>query len=274
MQALCSLLSNLGLEVVIDAENPLAIDAKRIAASHIGAEVDVIIAVGGDGTLLSAAAHAVNYSVPLLGVNRGRLGFLTDILPAEMEPSIQAILEGKGTESRRTLLSATIEKADGTELAMTAVNDIVVTRHQPGRMIDLRTEIDDNFVNEHAGDGLIVATPTGSTAYALSCGGPIMHPEVESLVMVPICPHTLSDRPIVLDGHSTIKIQAFNQDQAPDDVTGDGQRLGSLETGDTLRICTAANKLTLVHPPGYDYFELLRSKLNWGRSERLAKRET
>ncbi|MEM1262725.1 MAG: NAD(+) kinase [Pseudomonadota bacterium] len=269
MRALVRLLGARGIRVVLDADNPLAPDVDHKPLETLADKVDLLVAIGGDGTLLSAAAHAVRADKPLLGINRGRLGFLTDVSPNELDGKLGAMLDGDFTESRRALLQARILTANGRELAANALNDVVLTRQQPGRMIDFATYVDGHFVNAHAGDGLIAATPTGSTAYALSCGGPIMQPELDAIALVPICPHTLSDRPIVLPGSAEIRVVAEARSGSPGEVNCDGQILGTLDSGDELNIAVSDRKLTLVHPPKYDYFELLRSKLNWGRSERL-----
>lgn len=272
MAALVELVNSWSLTPLVAADNTLELAAERLPDAKLDAAVDILIAVGGDGTLLGAAAHAVRANVPLVGINRGRLGFLTDIRPADMADALQAIFAGEGSSSTRTLLEATItSRTTGHKVASVALNDVVVTRRQAGRMTDLHTAVDGQFVNEHGGDGLIVATPTGSTAYALSCGGPIIQPNADALVMIPICPHTLSDRPIVLDGRSVVTVKTLVTKGSVDDVTTDGNPFAELGSDDVLSISTANRKLTLLHPPGYDYFELLRSKLNWGQSRRTPR---
>jgi NAD+ kinase len=233
--------------------------------------VDLVVAVGGDGTLLHAARHVAQRGVPLLGINRGRVGFLTDISPEHMFHAIDSILSGDYLEERRLMLSAQI--ADGRpERPLVALNDVVLQKGATGRMIDFITTVDGRFVNTHRGDGLIVATPTGSTAYALSCGGPIIQPNVDALVMVPICPHTLSDRPLVLKLSSYIEIEVDTGTDAAAHVVCDGEELGSIASAETLRIELADESVTLLHPRDYDYYELLRSKLNWGRANRERRR--
>ena len=269
MRAVIRQLTEHGSEVVLAEDNPLAPDLPHWPIDRLARDVDLLIAIGGDGTLLSVAAHAVRADKPLLGVNRGRLGFLTDVSPTDMDSKLGAVLAGDFTISNRSLLAATIRTASGRELAMTALNDVVLTRQQPGRMLDFATYVDGRFVNAHAGDGLVAATPTGSTAYALSCGGPIVQPDLDAIVLAPICPHTLSDRPIVLPGRSTVRVVAHARGGTPGEINCDGQVLGQLGEGDELVISMSERQLTLLHPPNYDYYELLRSKLNWGRSERL-----
>ena len=225
---------------------------------------DLIIAIGGDGTLLYAAGLVAEHDIPLLGINRGRLGFLTDVLPQDMERSIFAVFAGDCEADPRVLLQARLRSADGTVVQRFALNDVVFNRLETGRMLDFETRIDGQYVNSHAGDGLVVATSTGSTAYALSCGGPIINPRVNVLVVAPICPHTLSDRPIVIPGDSRVDIRLLSQTTATAQVTCDASVLGELTPGGQLEICAAGRTVTLLHPPGYDYFRLLRSKLHWG----------
>jgi NAD+ kinase len=217
--------------------------------------------------LVQAARHVPRRGVPLLGINRGRLGFLTDISPEHMLEAVDAILAGDYLEERRLMLSAQI--GDGSSHPkLVALNDVVLQKGETGRMLDFVTTVDGSYVNAHRGDGLIVATPTGSTAYALSCGGPIIQPNVDALVMVPICPHTLSDRPLVLKLTSSIEVRVDTGVGSAAHVVCDGEDLGRIASGDILRIGLADESVTLLHPRDYNYYELLRSKLNWGRANR------
>ena len=225
---------------------------------------DLMIAIGGDGTLLYAAGLVAEHDIPLLGINRGRLGFLTDVLPQDMESCIGAVLAGECEADSRALLQARLRSAEGSEVQSFALNDVVFNRLETGRMLDFETRIDDRYVNSHGGDGLVVATATGSTAYALSCGGPIVNPRLNVLVVAPICPHTLSDRPIIVPGDSRIDIRLIGESAPVAQVTCDASVLGELKSGGRLEISPAGRKVTLLHPPGYDYFRLLRSKLHWG----------
>jgi NAD+ kinase len=225
---------------------------------------DLVIAIGGDGTLLYAAGLVAGHDIPLLGINRGRLGFLTDVLPQDMEGCMSSILAGECEADSRPLLRARLRAAEGTEVQRFALNDIVFNRLETGRMLDFETRIDDRYVNSHGGDGLVVATATGSTAYALSCGGPIVNPRLNVLVVAPICPHTLSDRPIVVPGDSRIHIRLTGESGTGAQVTCDASVLGELKAGGSLEISPGGRTVTLLHPPGYDYFRLLRSKLHWG----------
>jgi NAD+ kinase len=245
----------------------------RKPVEDLGKEADLIVAIGGDGTLLFAAQLALARGVPLIGVNRGRLGFLTDVLPDDMLANVDDVLGGRFETDRRQLLQARLLRADGTEQTHLALNDVVVQRQESGRMVELEVWIDGDFVNTHGGDGLVIATSTGSTAYALSCGGPIVHPALGAVVIAPISPHTLSDRPIVLGRESGIEIRLVARSGARAQVTCDGAVLGELAADSRLVTGPAAADITLLHPPGHDYFRLLRSKLHWGRSGRSGGEE-
>jgi NAD+ kinase len=238
---------------------------ERISEAQFAERADLIVAVGGDGTILHAARIASATTIPVLGVNRGRLGFLADISPADMCNRLDDVLAGRYERESRAMLTARIEQNGVPTRSAQALNDVVLQKWETGRMIDFETWIDGQYVNTHGGDGLIVATPTGSTAYALSCGGPIMHPALEALVMVPVCPHTLSDRPIVVGSASQIEIRLVNRPNTKAQVTCDGVMLGDLSPHDKLLIGPAPNRVVLLHPPGHDYYRILRSKLHWGR---------
>jgi len=242
--------------------------AERVPENELAASVDLLIAVGGDGTMLYACGVADATDVPLLGVNRGRLGFLADITPDEMIPSVDSVLAGNYEKESRLMLKAVLSRPDGSETVAEALNDIVLQRRETGRMVDFETRVAGRYVNTHAGDGLVVATPTGSTAYSISCGGPIIQPGLDALVVVPICPHTLTDRPIVLPADQPIDVNVLERDETKAEVTADGQSIGAIHPGDRLRISRAERRITLIHPPGYDYYEILRSKLYWGRDLR------
>jgi NAD+ kinase len=230
-------------------------------------DADLIVAVGGDGTMLHAARMAAMADVPVLGVNRGRLGFLADVGPEQMLQSVDDALAGRCHAERRMLLAAHI-LADGVAIDALALNDVVVAKRETGRMVDVRTWVNGVYVNTHVGDGLIVATPTGSTAYALSCGGPILHPSLDAMVLVPVCPHTLSDRPIVVPAGSVVEIELADRFESRAQVVCDGIVLCDLDPGARLRVERAKVSATLLHPPGHDYYRILRSKLHWGRGTR------
>ena len=249
-----------------DEANRLAeVRARFVAEAELARDAELVIAIGGDGTLLRAAGLVAGRGTPLIGVNRGRLGFLTDVLPEDMLGSVDAALAGECLRDERPLLAAEIRSAVGLRASGLALNDIVLQPSGGGRLIDYETWINDRFVNSHGGDGLVVATATGSTAYALSCGGPIVEPGLDVVVVAPICPHTLSDRPIVVSARSVIAVRLIDRPAATAEVACDGRSLGRLQLGDTLLIQAATPRITLLHPSGYDYFRLLRSKLNWGR---------
>ena len=246
----------------LDAAADLAI---RVPESEIAERADLVIAIGGDGTLLYAARLVAHRGVPLIGINRGRLGFLTDVLPQDMLTSVDAALEGRCERDERALLEARIVNGKGLVARALALNDVVLQKWQTGRMLDFETWIDGVYVNSHGGDGLIVATSTGSTAYALSCGGPILSPHLDALVLAPICPHTLSDRPIVVSGRSVISVKLIDRPDTQAQVTCDGVPLGDLAPGTTLEIHPTQQTITLLHPNKFEYYRLLRSKLHWGR---------
>lgn len=276
MAALAMHLRARGLTVLLDesaAIDGLPDGLERRPVAALGQDADLIVAIGGDGTMLFAAQLALGRGVPLVGVNRGRLGFLTDVLPDEMIGDVDNVLSGRYETDARQLLAARLTLADGRALGYRALNDVVVQRHESGRMVELEIRIDGCFVNTHGGDGLVIASSTGSTAYALSCGGPIIHPSLGAVVIAPISPHTLSDRPIVFRRESRIEIRLVARHGAQAQVTCDGVLFGDLESGSQLLIEPAIESITLLHPPGHDYFRLLRSKLHWGRSGRSGGEE-
>lgn len=267
VNALLPHLRSRGVQVLLTEAAPGsdAAGTVQVAASSIGERADLVIAVGGDGTLLYAARLVARHGVPLLGVNRGRLGFLTDIMPEDMLSSVDAALRGELEKDERPLLAAQLHGAGGAIAQALALNDVVMQKHDTGRTLDFETRIDQRYVNTHDGDGIIVASATGSTAYALSCGGPIIEPHLEALVIAPICAHTLSDRPIVVSSRSVVEVGLLRRPDTQANVSCDGMRLGALEPGDRLEVRAARERVTLLHPPGHDYFKLLRSKLHWGR---------
>jgi len=236
-------------------------------------EAQLLVAIGGDGTLLQAARLAAGGGVPVLGINRGRLGFLTDVMPQDIEAALVAVLAGQCTTERRALLAARLTRADGSSQQQLSLNDVVLLRRETGRMLDFETRVDGRFVNSHSGDGFVIATATGSTAYALSCGGPIIDPALSVLVMAPICPHTLSDRPIVVSADARIEIRLLEQaSSGRADITCDGLPLADMAVGDRLQVGASGRSVTLLHPPGYDYFRSLRAKLHWGRGDEPKER--
>jgi NAD+ kinase len=237
----------------------------RIPEDQIAEQADLVVAIGGDGTLLYAARLVAHRGVPLIGINRGRLGFLTDVLPKDMLASVDAAIEGRCERDERSLLEARLVRADGTTIRALALNDVVLQKWATARMLDFETWLDGAYVNSHGGDGLVVASATGSTAYALSCGGPIVGPHLDVLVLAPICPHTLSDRPIVVSGRSVVTIKLIDRPDTRAQVTCDGVSIGELMPGDRLEVHPTSQKITLLHPSEFEYYRLLRSKLHWGR---------
>jgi len=232
------------------------------------AQADLVIAVGGDGTMLYAGSLTRENDIPLLGINRGRLGFLADVMTENMLVSVDHILAGEYTLESRLMLSAELQRANGEIVTAIAFNDVVLQRSETGRMVDFETSVAGQFVNTHSGDGLIVATPTGSTAYALSCGGPIVEPHLDAMVVVPICPHTLTDRPLVIAASQPIRIRLLDREQTAAAVAIDGHSIGPIHPDDTMTISAAESRIRLIHPPGYDFYGILRSKLLWGRDNR------
>ena len=268
MRVLVRHLTKAGIDVLAADEMDLDLQVDRVDESELAAKADLMIAIGGDGTMLYAGNLARTSNVPLLGVNRGRLGFLADVSPDEMLTSVDHILKGDYTCESRSLLTATLSRADGNSVTATAFNDVVLQRCATGRMVDVVASIDGEYVNTHSGDGLIVATPTGSTAYALSCGGPIIEPSLDAMVVVPVCSHTLTDRPIVIPASKTIEIRVLERSDAHAEATIDGHAIGDVSPDDVLTVTKSKHCIRLIHPPGYNFFSILRSKLFWGRDNR------
>lgn len=261
-------LRNQQREVVIDADTSHLLSHKQtwpsIPRDQLGNRCDLIIVVGGDGSLLEAARTVAPFNIPVLGINRGQLGFLTDIHPRETKDRILDILTGYYTEETRFLLSGTIYRHNNTsEPTETALNDITVYAGHLSRLIEFEVFIDQQFVYRQRSDGLIVSTPTGSTAYALSGGGPIIHPSLEAIELVPMMPHTLTSRPIVVHSSSVIDVVIPTHLNNHPDVSFDGQGIKSLHPGDRLSINRNPHTLRLIHPTDYDYYHTLRTKLQW-----------
>jgi NAD+ kinase len=248
-----------------DAAADFGGQVQPVEDAELPARAQLAIVIGGDGSLLYGARLFAGSGVPMLGINRGRLGFLTDVLPQDMVASIDAALEERCAADHRPLLDARLIGADGSERTRLALNDVVLSKWETGRILEFETQVDGRYVNTHGGDGLIVSTATGSTAYALACGGPIVDPSLDVLLLVPICPHTLADRPILVPGRSTVTVLLQERFDTRAQVACDGVVLGELRPSDRLEIRPSGQSITLLHPPGYDYFRLLRSKLHWGR---------
>ena len=229
----------------------------------LAAESDVVVVLGGDGTMLSIARELAPQGVPLIGINQGRLGFLTDVTVDDMFDAVAEILSGQYVAEERILLNGQVRRGGERVFEATAFNDVVVGKGGSGRLIDLEISINSEFVYSQRADGLVVTSPTGTTAYALSAGGPIVHPTLEAVALVPICPHTLSARPIVVSSHSRIELHLTYADDAR--VHFDGQHHFDLMSGDHVWITRASRPITLLHPHSYSYYDTLRQKLHWGK---------
>lgn len=256
------------ITVLIEAETVRNVDTPFDPAgwtssdfASIGAQADLAIVIGGDGTMLNAARQLAQHRVPLVGINQGRLGFMTDIARCDMLDSMVDLLAGNFIPENRMLLDAEVLR-DGARLASNlALNDIVVDKGAIGRMIEYALFIDGQFIYSLRSDGLIVSTPTGSTAYSLSANGPILHPQVAGIALVPLCPHALTNRPILVGDRNEIEIRIV---QATDSrVYFDGQVSVDMQPGDSVRICRSENSICFLHPPSYSYFAMLRQKLHW-----------
>lgn len=236
--------------------------------NDIGAHADLAVVLGGDGTMLNAARRLARYKVPLVGVNQGRLGFMTDIAREDMLSCMDDLLDGRFVPESRILLDAEIER-DGRELASNlALNDVVVDKGAIGRMIEFELFIDNEYIYSLRSDGLIVSTPTGSTAYAMSAGGPILHPGMAAISLVPLCPHALTNRPIIVNDRANIELRVIRAEDPR--VHFDGQVTVDLQAGDAIRLRRSDYTICFMHPPGYSYFSMLRQKLHWSARPREA----
>ncbi len=277
MLALATHLAKKTYRVLVDADLDLpfaANEVERVPEAAFAEQAQLIIAIGGDGTMLHAARLAALNSVPLLGINRGKLGFLTDVSPDDMCERVDDVLAGRYARETRMLLAAQLMRGAQPAQQMLAANDVVLQKWETGRLFEFETWIDGNYVNTHGGDGIVIATATGSTAYALSCGGPIIHPDVDALVLAPICPHTLSDRPIVVRTRARVELRLVERLDTKAQVTCDGILMGELNQGESLVVTQASAGVTLLHPPGHDYYRVLRSKLYWGRGGQSQRSST
>jgi NAD+ kinase len=228
------------------------------------ANCDLAIAIGGDGTMLKAAHLACLHEMPLLGINRGRLGFLADIPANAFEEHLDAIFAGKFVKDERFLLHVEVLREGKSLLKSSAFNDVILQKWNIARLVEFETYVDGSFVHRQRSDGLIVTTPTGSTAYALAGGGPILHPSLDALALVPICPHTLTNRPIVIDGNSLVEIIVGTRETDHARLTCDGEIELELAPGDRVHIQKKDKRIRLIHPQGHDHFSILREKLQWG----------
>jgi NAD+ kinase len=259
-----------GLRVSFEAQtarNTGISDFGALSPDEMGRDCDLAIVVGGDGTMLGIARRLARHDTPLVGINQGRLGFITDVALGEFEGALAAILAGAYDEEKRTMLEGGVERDGKTIFDGLALNDVIVSRGASAGMVELRIEIDGGFVAQLRADGLIVGSPTGSTAYALSAGGPIMHPGIAGWALVPIAPHDLSNRPIVVPDSGEIVIEIVAGRDAS--VNFDMQSLTSLGHGDRIRVRRSVDRVRFLHPRGWSYYATLRGKLHWasGTSE-------
>jgi len=264
LDQLAGVLRRRGIAVAMDKATAGASRSKPDAVSELAqlaARADLCIVVGGDGTLISSARLMAERGVPLVGVNLGRLGFLTDIPADGLESAIESVLDGEFISEQRMLLAGAVKRDGKKVFSAMAMNDVVVSRGAVGSMIEFAVTVDGEFIYTLRADGLIVATPTGSTAYALSAGGPILHPALQAIALVPISPHTLSNRPIAIRSTSKVEVTLTRGTDAR--ATFDVQAFCQVEPGDTVTISAAAKPATLLHPRGYRYFSMLREKLRW-----------
>ncbi|MGQ3891617.1 NAD(+) kinase [Legionella sp. CNM-4043-24] len=253
------------LHTCVDAETAthFSVDLPVLERELMGTQRDLIVVVGGDGSLLSAARMAVDVNVPVIGINRGRLGFLTDISPNEIETQLGAVLDGSYHEEQRFLLEADIHDNKTTYFQGKALNDVVLGRGSETHLIEFDVYIDQQFVSHYRSDGMILATPTGSTAYALSSGGPIMHPQLNAIVLVPMFSHSLSSRPLVVNSKAVIDLHISEHNESDLRISCDGHESRMVKPGQHVRIKKNVNRLRLLHPADYHYYDTLRMKLGW-----------
>ena len=263
--ALADYLDGRKINVVVEKVTSEHLDIQNyptVPLQELGAHADLAVVLGGDGTMLMVARALVNRGVPLVGVNKGRLGFLTDLTTDTMIDVIARIVDGEYTQEQRLLLGASIVRNGQVESQGLALNDVVISKGGVARLIDLELTIDGEFVHRQRSDGLILATPTGTTAYALSAGGPLLHPTLDAIVLVPICPHTLSNRPFAINSLSRVEITLGGPDDAL--VHFDGQLHTGLHCGDKVVVQRLEKTVTLLHPAGHSHYAMLREKLHWG----------
>ena len=269
LERLLGLLQSRKQPVMVEANLAELLDAPGLEVAsrdEIGERCDLAIVVGGDGSMLSAARSMCRHNTPVLGVNRGRLGFLTDISPDEIETKVAAVLDGAYEREQRFLLDAEVERGGKTIGRADALNDVVVNSGSSAQMIEFDLRVDGQFVYRQRADGLIIATPTGSTAYSLAGGGPIMHPSLDAVVLVPMFPHTLSSRPIVVDGGSRIRIDIGENNRIHPAVSCDGQVTVEARPGDIVHVFKKDHRLALIHPPEQSFYASCRDKLRWSNT--------
>lgn len=273
LKSLIEYLHQLSQPVLVEEETAEPLNdpsLKTISKDQISSECDLLIVVGGDGSLLHATHAIVNSNIPVLGINRGSLGFLTDILPSELD-KVKAILEGKYILEKRFLLTTKIKLNKQLIGQDNALNEVALLPDARPHMIEFEIYIDNQFVCSQDSDGLIIATPTGSTAYALSGGGPILHPQLDAIVLVPMFPHTLSSRPIVIEGNCQITIVVSPNNTSSPKISCDGRESMGAPGGCHIKIQKNPHPLHLIHPVDYHYYKALRSKLHWGKKLQHSK---
>ncbi|STX27594.1 NAD kinase [Legionella beliardensis] len=265
LQRLTHFLEKQQIEVLVDIDTAanFTTGLPSLPRSQMGQKKDLIVVVGGDGSLLSAARMAIQVDVPVIGINRGRLGFLTDISPSDIEQQLGAVLAGQYIEEKRFLLMARIHEQKETYFRGDALNDVVLGRGRETHLIEFDVYIDKQFVSHYRADGMILATPTGSTAYALSAGGPIMHPQLNAIVLVPMFSHSLSSRPLVIDANSVIDLVISKNNEIDLRVSCDGHESRMVKPGQQVCVEQTKQKLCLLHPCDYHYYDTLRIKLGW-----------
>ncbi|WP_326536401.1 NAD kinase [Pseudorhodoferax sp.] len=264
MREIAQFLISQGCELVLDRQTQANAGLDEFEAQDIeaiGAQCDLALVVGGDGTMLGIGRQLAPYGVPLIGINQGRLGFITDIPLEGYQTTLAPMLAGAYEEDHRSLMHARVLREGKCVFDARAMNDVVVNRGPTSGMVELRIEIDGHFVSNQRCDGLIVATPTGSTAYALSAGGPLMHPSIPGWVLVPIAPHSLSNRPLVLADPAEVAIELVSERDAS--ANFDMQSLASLQQGDRITVRRSQHCVRFLHPKGWHYFDTLRAKLHW-----------
>lgn len=264
LEAIARIVEEKGMAPMFDAATRDLVGLKEYAGhtvDAIGRDADVAVVLGGDGTMLGIARQLSRYRIPLIGINHGRLGFMTDIALDQMPEVLSAMLDGRHETDRRALLEAQILREDNVIFNARAFNDVVVTRGSTGGMVEFTVRVDGITIYTQRADGLIIATPTGSTAYALSANGPILHPSLAGLVLVPVAPQTLSNRPIALPDAAVVEIEITDDRDAT--AHFDMQSFSLLAPGDIVRSQRSSDDIALLHPVGYNYFETLRQKLHW-----------
>jgi len=272
LRELVAWLRRRGVEVVLEERTAALADGSGgkadwtlAPAREVAAQVDAVVVLGGDGTLLGASQH-IDRPLPIVGVNFGRLGFLTEVTLAELYPTLESVLEGRYTYEERRMLRGLVRREGHPDVTDDALNDVVVTKATLSRIIELDVSVDGLFVSTFRADGLIVSSPTGSTAYNLAAGGPILHPTLPATVLTPICPHMLTNRPLVVSDGSAIEVRLRAPRDGEIHITFDGQRGFPLRRQDSVKVTRSPRTLRLVTTPGRDYFEVLRTKLKWGES--------